>query len=402
MPTTPVTVNYTDATSTVKSRKGNSETYALGNASTSISFDVVENLSDLGINLVLSPQHLASLDVQEAEGIDRIESVEELRFGKCLYSVILRFLERDTGLRKKRYLLSAAETVRRGGVTHNLCRNPLNRHNPEDVPDDVQGTLLVTHQFVRLLGNESLRVLIEELGDDVDLLWGLRQRLEHLPLFPLPPFGCIGGKEKPWTMDDLGDPVQEWMPEFLLVPENSGHFPILVEHTSTVGGPRSLEVVLVLLVQVRQNFIHGWGGHEREPSIDTVVSKLLRESTKEESTEHGTKPGVLWRPHAIGVTPGSEIVWCEVGSKETVSADKSNGICKDGTRDGVTRAETGTLDNWFGGFGLEASVKFKMVDCPIELLGSGSNLFVGIPFQERLVWPQAEVLQRRENLGTET
>ena len=345
-----------------QTHKDDSETYTLGNASTSISFDVVENLPDLGIDLVLSSQHLASLDVKEAEGIDRIESVEELRFRECLYGVILRFLECNTGLRKERYFRSAAETMRRGGVTHNLCRDPLNRHNSEDVPDNVQGTLLVTHQLVRLLGDKSLRVLIEELGDGVNLLWGLRQRLEYLPLFPLPPFGCIGGKEKPWTMDDLGDPVQEWMPELLLVPENSGNFPVLLEHASTVGSARSLEVVLVLLVQFRQNFTHGQGSHEREPGVDTVIGELLREGTKEESTEHGTKPGVLWRPHAIGITPGSEVVWCEVGSEEAVSTNKSNGVGKDGTRYGVARAKSGTLDNWFGVLGLEASVKFKMVD----------------------------------------
>jgi len=42
-----------------------------------------------------------------------------------------------------------------------------------------------------------------------------------------------------------------------------------------------------------------------------------------------------------------------------------------------------------------------MVDCPIELLGDGGKLFVGVPFRERLVCLQAEVLQRRENPETE-
>jgi len=376
-------------------------TYALGNASTSISFDVVENLLDLGLDLVLSPKHLASLDVQEAEGIDRIESVEEFRFREGVFGVVLRVFERDTGLWRKRDFQSAAETTRRSGVTYDLGRNPLDWYNPEDIPDNVQGTSLVTYELVRLLGDESLRVVVEELGDDVNLLWGLRQHLKHLSLFPLSPFRCIGGKEEPWTVDDLGDPVQEWMPEFLLVSENARHFPIFPKLASTAGGPGSLKVVLVLLVQFRQNLIHGLRGHEWEPSVDAVVGELLGEITKEEPTKHGTEPRVLWRPHAIGETPGGEVVGGEIGGKETVSTNKSDGVRKDGTRDGVTRAEAGTFDDWLGGLRLEAGVQFKMIDCPIELLGSGSNLCVGIPLQECLVWPQAEVLQRYENIKIE-
>ena len=49
----------------------------LDNASASISLNVVQNLRDLSLDLVLSLQHLTSLDVRETGGIDSIESIEE-------------------------------------------------------------------------------------------------------------------------------------------------------------------------------------------------------------------------------------------------------------------------------------------------------------------------------------
>ena len=66
------------------------KTYALIDAPTRISFYVVRNLLDL------------SLDAQEAEGTDSIEYVEQLRLREGIFSVILRLLERDAGLQKKR------------------------------------------------------------------------------------------------------------------------------------------------------------------------------------------------------------------------------------------------------------------------------------------------------------
>jgi hypothetical protein len=36
-----------------------------------------------------------------------------------------------------------------------------------------------------------------------------------------------------------------------------------------------------------------------------------------------------------------------------------------------------------------------MVDCAIELLSGSSDFWVWVPFQEGLVWFQAEVLQKR-------
>ena len=62
---------------------------------------MIRDLLDLSIDLVLNPQYLAGLDVQEAEGIDCIESIEQLRLRERNFVVILGFLERDTGLRRR-------------------------------------------------------------------------------------------------------------------------------------------------------------------------------------------------------------------------------------------------------------------------------------------------------------
>ena len=70
-------------------------------------------------------------------------------------------------------------------------------------------------------------------------------------------------------------------------------------------------------------------------------------------------------------------------------------------RDGISRAETGACDYRFGVLGLETSVQLKMVDC-VEFLSGSRDLWVWVPFQECLVWPQAEILQRRENPETRT
>jgi len=88
-------------------------------------------------------------------------------------------------------------------------------------------------------------------------------------------------------MDDLGDLLQGWTLEPLLVSENAGCSSVLLELASFVGALGSHKVVLVLLVQLCQNLPHGREGHEREPGVDSVVGKLFGESTKEKSTEHG-------------------------------------------------------------------------------------------------------------------
>jgi len=85
--------------------------------------------------------------------------------------------------------------------------------------------------------------------------------------------------------------------------ENAGYFSILLELASTVGAPGSHKVVLVLLVQFRQNLSHGREGHEQKPGVDSSVGKLFRESTMGEPTEHGAESGVHCRLHVIGKTP---------------------------------------------------------------------------------------------------
>ena len=107
---------------------------------------MVHNLLDLSVDLVLSPQHLTSFDVQEAEGVYVIKSLEELRLRKGTFAVILGLLERDTGLRKRKFR-SVADVIRQECFTYNLGRNPLDWHNPEDVPDDIQSIPLAANEL---------------------------------------------------------------------------------------------------------------------------------------------------------------------------------------------------------------------------------------------------------------
>lgn len=78
---------------------------------------MVQNLPDLSLNPGLCPQHLASFDVQEAEGINGIKSVEELHLRKGDFSVILRLPERNTGLRRK-IIFSRPQKPRKKVVSH--------------------------------------------------------------------------------------------------------------------------------------------------------------------------------------------------------------------------------------------------------------------------------------------
>ena len=78
---------------------------------------------------------------------------------------------------------------------------------------------------------------------------------------------------------------------------------MLLELASTVGAPGPHKVVLVLLVQFRQNLSHGRGGHEQEPGVDAAVGKLFGESTMEELTERRAESGIHWKPHVIDEPP---------------------------------------------------------------------------------------------------
>ena len=90
---------------------------------------------------------------------------------------------------KGRGLRSVSKFTRQARFTYNLGGDPLNWNNPEDVPDNINRTLLPTNELERLLGDKSLGILVKELGDLVNLLRGLRQGLEHLHMFPLSPLG---------------------------------------------------------------------------------------------------------------------------------------------------------------------------------------------------------------------
>ena len=281
-----------------------------------------------------------------------------------------------------RGLRLVSKVTRQARFTYNLGGDPLNRNNPEDVPDNINRALLPANKLERLLGNKSLGILVEELGDLVNLFTGLCQGLEHLPLFPLSPLWRIGGKEEPWAMDDLGDPVQEWVPELVLVCDDSVHLSILLELAHRIGGLGPHKVVLVLAAKLRQDLIHGLGSHKGEPGVCAILCELFGKSTKEESTEHRSESRVVWRPGAIGNTPSGEVVWREIGGEETISTDESDGICENGPRDSVARAQTSARDDRFGGFSLEASVQLEVIDLAIEFLCGSSDFLVWVPLQE--------------------
>jgi len=57
----------------------------------------------------------------------------------------------------------------------------------------------------------------------------------------------------------------------------------------------------------------------------------------------------------------------------------------------LTRAETGTIDDWLRLFSLQADIKFKIVDIEVETFGHLRDLRVRVPFQEaRISWKEME------------
>ena len=112
---------------------------------------------------------------------------------------------------------------------------------------------------------------------------GVSTDLFNESLCSLSPFRRISGEEEPWTMDDVENPVQEWMPKLLFVFENPGYFSILLELASTVGTSGLLKVVHLLLVQFRQNLVHSRGscimsGNQAQVLLSANSSGRVRRS----------------------------------------------------------------------------------------------------------------------------
>jgi hypothetical protein len=57
----------------------------------------------------------------------------------------------------------------------------------------------------------------------------------------------------------------------------------------------------------------------------------------------------------------------------------------------LARAYTTSRHSWFGHFGHETWVQFKIVDVTIKELGSSGSFFVGVPVFEIVVGLQVEV-----------
>lgn len=102
-------------------------------------------------------------NVQE-EGIDRIESVSVEVFSAPSPG----FLRAMPAYRGKWIFSQLQEPRDEVALPYNLGRKPAGWYDPEHVLDNIQGASLVAHQFARFLGDECLRVAVEELGDDVD------------------------------------------------------------------------------------------------------------------------------------------------------------------------------------------------------------------------------------------
>lgn len=160
------------------------------------------------------------------------------------------------------------------------------------------------HEFARPLGDETLAIVVKNLVFASTCSGGLLRCLEHLPSFPLSSLGHISGEDELWATDDLVD-LRGWTLELLLVSENAGYF----------LNSRLPWVLRVVRSRPRPPG-PGFSGDHKQPAKPQVVK--------------------LW-----GVRSAA---------RRRFPRD-----CKDGAKDGVTRAETSTLDDWSGVLSLGAS-----------------------------------------------
>ena len=126
-------------------------------------------------------------------------------------------------------------------------------------------------------------------------------------------------------MDDLGDPKDGCL-NLSLFPRMPDTSPCSLD-SRVPWVPSGHSESYLSFWSSSVEFVHSLGSHEWEPGVEAIVGKLFGYSTNE-SAEYGTESGILWRPHAIGGTPGGEVVGGEIGGKEAVFTNKSNGVCR--------------------------------------------------------------------------
>ena len=83
-------------------------------------------------------------------------------------------------------------------------------------------------------------------------------------------------------------------------------------------------------------WLHVIGSHEREPSVDAILRKVIGESTQEKTANHAPKAGAIRISLAVVEAPSRHVVGGIVRSKESVPAGECYGITQDSPADGVS------------------------------------------------------------------
>ena len=145
---------------------------------------------------------------------------------------------------------------------------------------------------------------------------------------------------------------------------------------------RSRKVILIQLVQLLQDSLHRLWSLEREEGIDTLLIEVVRERPQEEPCEGTSESMRIGVALAVLEAPGSKVGGGEIMRKEAVAPSKGNGVAEDGPADGVSRAETGTVNEGLRLLGLQTDVELEVVDVAIQKLSGSGNLWVRVPFKE--------------------
>jgi len=99
---------------------------------------------------------------------------------------------------------------------------------------------------------------------------------------------------------------------------------------------RAGKIILINDTQIGQVRLHRLRSHKREERIDAVLCEVVRESSKEESSQCAAKSEGFGISLAVGETPCGQVERCKVVSEESVSASERNSVAEDGTTDCVT------------------------------------------------------------------